>query len=158
MPQPKTPLLAADCVAIDAGGRVLLIRRRYPPFAGMYALPGGFIEIGETVEEGCRRELGEETGVRAGALKLIGVYSDPKRDPRGHTVSVAFLTRVARGKARAGDDAAAAEWVADWSRIELAFDHGRILRDARRALALQPPAQARQAPIAPAYGRKRARS
>jgi 8-oxo-dGTP diphosphatase len=129
---PKTPALTTDCVVFDAKGRALLIRRGNPPFKGKYALPGGFVDVGETVEDACRRELMEETGVKAGRLELIGVYSDPKRDPRGHTCSVAFLTRVARAKA--GDDAAAAEWVAEWSKVELAFDHANILRDAQRAL------------------------
>jgi 8-oxo-dGTP diphosphatase len=136
MAKPKTPLLAADCVAVDAAGCVLLIRRRFPPFAGKRALPGGFVEVGETVEEGCRRELMEETGLRPGTLKLVGVYSDPLRDPRGHTVSVAFATRVRRVKARPGDDAAALEWIEDWRAVELAFDHARILKDAWRLLGL----------------------
>jgi 8-oxo-dGTP diphosphatase len=136
MPKPKTPLLAADCVVFDAKGSVLLVRRKYPPFQGHYALPGGFVEIGETVEEACRRELAEETGVTAGALRLVGVYSDPKRDPRGHACSVVFLASVTRAEPqaepKAGDDAAAAEWVADWSHVELAFDHAKILADAVR--------------------------
>jgi 8-oxo-dGTP diphosphatase len=134
MPLPRTPLLSVDCVVIDARGWALLVRRGHPPFKGMQALPGGFVEIGETVEEACRRELREETGVRAGRMRLIGVYSDPRRDPRGHTCSIAFLTRVARSSATAGDDAAAAEWVEHWSRLPLAFDHGKILADARRLL------------------------
>ena len=81
-------------------GRVLLVRRGHPPFKGKYALPGGFVEIGETVEDACRRELMEETGVKAGRLQLLGVYSDPKRDPRGHTCAVVFLTRIARATRR----------------------------------------------------------
>jgi len=131
---PKTPALTTDCVAVDARGRVLLIRRGNPPFTGRYALPGGFVEVGETVEDACRRELMEETGVKAGRLELIGVYSDPGRDPRGHTCSVAFRTRVARATPKAGDDAAAAEWVSDWTKVELAFDHARILGDAGRLM------------------------
>jgi 8-oxo-dGTP diphosphatase len=134
MPLPKTPVLSTDCVAVDAKGRVLLIRRGHPPFKGKYALPGGFVEIGETVEAACRRELEEETGLKAGRLELIGVYSDPDRDPRGHTCAVAFLARVGRATAKAGDDAAAAEWVEDWRQRELAFDHAQILRDAQRKL------------------------
>jgi 8-oxo-dGTP diphosphatase len=133
MAAPKTPALATDCVAIDAKGRVLLIRRGHPPFKGRYALPGGFVDVGESVEDACRRELMEETGIKVRRLELIGVYSDPRRDPRGHTCSVAFLARVGRATPRAGDDAAAAEWVADWA-VELAFDHGKILHDARRML------------------------
>jgi 8-oxo-dGTP diphosphatase len=134
MALPKTPLLTTDCVAVDAKGRVLLIRRGHPPFKGKYALPGGFVDIGETVEEACRRELQEETGVKAGRLELVGVYSDPNRDPRGHTCSVAFLARVGRAAATAGDDAASAEWVEGWSKLDLAFDHSKILRDAQRKL------------------------
>ena len=134
MPFPKTPPLAADCVVFDARERVLLIRRGRPPFKGKYALPGGFVEIGERVEDACRRELMEETGVKAGRLELVGVYSDPGRDPRGQTCAVVFLTRVKQAKARAGDDAAAAEWVEDWTGIDLAFDHAKILRDATRKL------------------------
>lgn len=131
---PKTPALATDCVVIDAKGRVLLIRRGHPPFKGKLALPGGFVEIGETVEEACRRELMEETGIKAGRLHLVGVYSDPKRDPRGHTCAAVFLTRVGTGTATAGDDAADAQWVERVPRGELAFDHDKILADARRLL------------------------
>jgi 8-oxo-dGTP diphosphatase len=112
---------------------VLLIRRASSPYKGCYALPGGFVDIGETVEDAARRELAEETGVKVGDITLIGVYSRPDRDPRGHTVSVAFEARIERAKARAGDDAAAAEWIADWRGVELAFDHARILADASGA-------------------------
>jgi 8-oxo-dGTP diphosphatase len=129
---PSTPALTTDCVVFDEEGRVLLIRRKFPPFQGALALPGGFVEVGETVEAACRRELKEETALEIGELKLIGVYSDPARDPRGHTCSVAYLGLGVRGSARAGDDAAAAEWVADWRSAGLAFDHAQILADAER--------------------------
>jgi 8-oxo-dGTP diphosphatase len=127
-------VLTVDCAVFDAKGRVLLIRRGHPPFKGRHALPGGFVEVGEPVEDACRRELREETGLEAGILRLVGVYSDPKRDPRGHTCSVVFLARVRRAAPRAGDDAAAAEWVEDWSGLKLAFDHAKILADAARML------------------------
>ena len=128
---PKTPALTTDCVIFDPEGRVLLIRRGHPPYAGSYALPGGFVEIGETVEEACRREALEETGIKVDVLRLVGVYSDPARDPRGHTVSSAYVTILPRAVTpKAGSDAAGAEWVEDWRRVELAFDHAQILRDA----------------------------
>jgi 8-oxo-dGTP diphosphatase len=135
MSAPKTPLLATDCVVFDRRGRVLLIRRGRPPFKGRYALPGGFIEIGETAEAACRRELEEETGIKVRKLVLVGVYSDPKRDPRGHCVCVAFLARVNTATPVAGDDAAAAEWIRSWRREKLAFDHAKILADAARLRA-----------------------
>lgn len=132
MAKPKTPLIAADCIVVDEKNRLLLIRRGKPPFKGAYALPGGFMDMGETIESTCRRELREETGVRAGRLKLVGVYSDPRRDPRGHTVTVTFLTRVKSPRAKAGDDAAEVEWVRHWKKLKLAFDHKLMLRDARK--------------------------
>ena len=131
MPLPKTPALTIDCAIFDGNDRVLLIRRGNPPFEGVYALPGGFVEIGETVEEACRREVLEEVGIEVGELRLVGVYSDPARDPRGHTVSVAFLAVLPRASVpRVGSDAAGAEWVEDWRALKLAFDHAQILADA----------------------------
>jgi 8-oxo-dGTP diphosphatase len=133
MPMPKTPALTTDCVVFDAQGRVLLIRRKHPPFEGEYALPGGFVDIGETVEAACRRELREETGLDAADLRLIGVFSKPGRDPRGHTVSIAFLaTLTSDAPPVAGDDAASAEWVADWKGVAIAFDHSQILQQAEQ--------------------------
>ncbi|MEM7398474.1 MAG: NUDIX hydrolase [Pseudomonadota bacterium] len=128
---PPTPALTVDCVVFDPQGRVLLIRRGNEPFKGRYALPGGFVDVGESVEDGCRRELREETNLEVGDLLLIGVYADPDRDPRGHTVSVAYLAQLTTpADPRAGDDAAAAEWVEDWRAQHLAFDHAQVLEDA----------------------------
>jgi len=130
---PKTPALTVDCVIFDRKARVLLIRRKNDPFKGAFALPGGFVDLGETVEAGCRREVREETGLDVGDLQLVGVYSDPDRDPRGHTVSVAFLARLPAAPAPvAGDDAASAAWVGDWRVETLAFDHAQILADAEK--------------------------
>jgi 8-oxo-dGTP diphosphatase len=133
MGMPKTPALTTDCVIYDGKGRVLLIRRGNAPFKGAYALPGGFVEIGETVEAACRREVKEEVGLELGPLRLLGVYSDPTRDPRGHTVSVVYVARLSNDAAAvAGSDAAAVEWVEDWRALPLAFDHASILEDAER--------------------------
>ena len=131
MGMPETPALTTDCVIFDDQGRVLLIRRGHDPFKGAYALPGGFVDIGETVEAACRREVREEAGIEVADLTLVGVYSDPKRDPRGHTVSAAFMAFASAGAVPvAGDDAASVEWVADWRGVPLAFDHAKVLEDA----------------------------
>jgi 8-oxo-dGTP diphosphatase len=127
----KRPLLVVDCVVFDRAGRLLLIRRKNPPFQGQYALPGGFVEYGETVEQAAARELLEEANVLAATLSLIGVYSDPHRDPRGHVVSIAYLATARQYDSRAGSDASEATFIADWDDKELAFDHGRIVSDAR---------------------------
>ena len=135
------PMLTADVVVL-AGAvetpRVLLIQRGNPPFAGSWALPGGFVEQGEQVAEAAPRELAEETGLRvdAGALELLGVYDTPGRDPRGWTVSVVYIARVPGKSAVAGaDDAGDARWFAVEELPELAFDHALILADARAFVA-----------------------
>jgi 8-oxo-dGTP diphosphatase len=127
-----SPSLAVDAVWI-VRDRVLLVRRGHPPFRGEWALPGGFVEIGETVEEAVARELREETGLVGSVGPLVGVYSDPTRDPRKHTVSVVYRILGKAGRPRGGDDAASAAWVPLRPFPSLAFDHGRILRDALRA-------------------------
>jgi 8-oxo-dGTP diphosphatase len=127
----RQPSLAADCVVFDPQGRLLLIRRKNPPFQGQYALPGGFVEYGETTEQAAARELTEETGLHAVKLSLIGVYSDPDRDPRGHVISIAYIVAVSDFVPEAADDAAQAEFVADWEGQTLAFDHNKIVSDAR---------------------------
>lgn len=138
MSLPNTPSLVAECVLFDPLGRVLLIRRGNEPFRGDYALPAGFVEIGETVEDGCRREVKEETGVEIGdqGLWLIGVYSDPARDPRGHTVSVAYAVLLPQGiEPQAGSDAQSAAWIEDWRTKKLAFNNAEIIADAETAMA-----------------------
>jgi 8-oxo-dGTP diphosphatase len=131
---PVTPALTVDCVVFDADDRLLLIRRAREPFRDRYALPGGFVDVGETVEAAALRELKEETGIEGKVLRLIGVYSDPKRDPRAHDVSVAFLIAPASTNAIAGDDAAAASFVAEWRDVRYAFDHAEIVADARKLI------------------------
>jgi 8-oxo-dGTP diphosphatase len=130
MSLPQTPALTADCVVVDRDRGVLMVRRKNPPYMDFFALPGGFVELGETVEDAARRELAEETGLEAMNLALVGVYSRPDRDPRGHVCSVAFLTNDTRGGARAGDDAGAVAWIKDLDGVEIAFDHREIITDA----------------------------
>lgn len=130
MAKPKTPLLTVDCVVFDRADRLLLIERGDPPFKGRYALPGGFVDVGETVEAAALRELKEETGIDGKIARLIGVYSDPKRDPRRHTASAAFLIRPRSTRVQQGSDAVSAAFVQDWRGLKLAFDHNQILADA----------------------------
>ncbi|MBS0251748.1 MAG: NUDIX hydrolase [Proteobacteria bacterium] len=130
MSPPKTPLLTVDCVVVDPSRGVLMVRRKHEPFKGEYALPGGFVEIGETVEDAAKRELMEETGIDAKTLTLVGVYSKPDRDPRGHTCSIAFLVLAENQEAKAGDDAEAVAWIKNFDGIEIAFDHRNIITDA----------------------------
>lgn len=133
MSRPAGPALTVDCVVFDEAGRLLLIERGHASFEGQYALPGGFVDAGETVEAAALRELKEETGLEGRLISLIGVYSDPARDPRGHSVSVAFLIET-QGSPRAGDDASSVAFVADWRTQRLAFDHNQIVRDALELL------------------------
>ena len=128
MAGPETPKLMVDVVIPSERG-VVLIRRGTEPFAGQWALPGGFVEVGETVEEAAVRETAEETGLAVEVARLIGVYSEPERDPRGHNVSVAFLVRVLSGELAAATDASEVS-VLNPSSVELAFDHRRIIDDA----------------------------
>ncbi|MHA2398340.1 MAG: NUDIX domain-containing protein [Promethearchaeota archaeon] len=132
MPKPVTPLLTVDAVVLLKNEKKLvLIRRKFPPFQGELALPGGFVEVGETVESACIRETKEETNLDIKINKLIGVFSDPGRDPRGHNVTVAFLcTPLTKNEnPKALDDAAEVEIVAlsEISSLKLAFDHKDII-------------------------------
>jgi 8-oxo-dGTP diphosphatase len=127
----RLPRVTVDAWIEDAKGRVLLVRRGRPPFEGRWALPGGFCEWGETTEESCAREAREETGVRVRVGEVLGVYSDPRRDPRGHTISVLYEARPIGGTVKGGDDAADARWFTSSEVLsaDLAFDHGRIVRE-----------------------------
>jgi 8-oxo-dGTP diphosphatase len=125
----KSPLLAVDIVIRRKDETVVLIKRLNPPFKDHFAIPGGFVEYGETVGQAAVREAEEETGLKVGNLRLVGVYSDPARDPRGHVISVTFLAKELGGKLKASTDA---KEVRAFRNIpdKLAFDHSKILTDA----------------------------
>src|SRR6516164_7509904 len=125
------PAVTVDIAVVTTGRRpqVLLVRRKNEPFAGKWALPGGFIEMGETLEVSARRELREETGIEAGPMRQLAVFGDPGRDPRGRTISVVYVARVVRRNVKpvAADDAAEAGWFPLDAPPPLAFDHRAIL-------------------------------
>lgn len=131
------PRVAVDAVLVH-GGRVVLVKRGRPPFLGRFALPGGGVEFGEPLEDAVRREVLEETGLQAEVVRLLGVYGAPDRDPRGHTISVAYVLRSVGGRLRAGTDAAATRLVPADRMPPLAFDHAAIVADYRRSRGGRP--------------------
>lgn len=123
----RSPRLAVDLIIQVEGDRIVLIRRRNPPSG--WALPGGFVEYGESLEAAAVREAKEETGLDIEVIRQLHTYSDPSRDPRGHTVSTVFIAR-AEGTPQAGDDAGDVRTVrATEPPSPLAFDHEKILAD-----------------------------
>ncbi len=111
--------------------QLLLIQRNHEPFEGFWALPGGFMDMDETLEQAAGRELKEETGLKNVSLKQLKAYSALDRDPRHRTVSVAFWGILSEDQSvKAGDDARKAQWFSVWSLPETAFDHGQIISDA----------------------------
>ena len=130
MPAPKTPALTTDII-IELKDRpdvpIVLIRRKNPPHG--WALPGGFVDVGESLEHAAVREAEEETALRVTIKILLGCYSDPTRDPRGHTASAVYVAEAV-GEPQAQDDAAGvAIFSPEGLPSPLAFDHARILRD-----------------------------
>ncbi|MBA1146940.1 NUDIX hydrolase [Ectothiorhodospiraceae bacterium WFHF3C12] len=128
MPRPETPLLTVDVIIelLERPGEVVFIERRNEPLG--LALPGGFVDRGETVTAAAVREAREETGLDVTLEGMLGVYSDPGRDPRGHTASIVFVGR-ASGEPRAGDDAGGVRVMPPDKAQELVFDHARIIED-----------------------------
>jgi 8-oxo-dGTP diphosphatase len=129
----KTPKLTTDG-AIIKDGKILLIRRKNEPFKGKWALPGGFVEYGEKVEYAVIREVKEETGLITKIKEIFGIYSDPNRDPRGHTVTIVFLLNIITGKLNAQDDADSVKFFNLNKLPDLSFDHRIIIEDIKRRM------------------------
>ena len=131
------PAVTADCIVItrDAEPKVLLIQRGFDPYKGSWAFPGGFMNMDETTEQCAIRELEEETGLKVTTINQIGAYSKVDRDPRGRTITVAYLAIIdAPVEVTGQDDAAKAEWFPINSLPHLAFDHADIMADAIKLL------------------------
>lgn len=133
MSKPITPSLTVDIIIL-VKDKIVLIKRLNPPYQGTWALPGGFVDIGETVEKAAVREALEETGLDVELKEMVGVFSDPGRDPRGHTVTICF-TSLGDGTLTASSDAQDAELFDPDDLPELAFDHKKIIQSARDKIA-----------------------
>ena len=126
----RNPMPTVDII-LQQESNILLIKRKNDPFKDHLSLPGGFVNEGELVEEAAKRETWEETSLTIEPIEILGVYSDPNRDPRGHVLSVVWVAIVVNGVARANDDSIEVQWVPlnDIDSTRLAFDHKQILLD-----------------------------
>lgn len=132
--RPHNCYLTADA-ALIVGNEILLVRRKHGPFEGDWALPGGFVDPDEKVEDAAARELMEETDVTGIKMQKFSAYGDPGRDPRGRTVSFIYLARLSnKPNAKAGDDAAETGWFPIDDLPRMAFDHRQIIADIREYL------------------------
>ena len=129
----KKPGITVDIIVCFDNSEIILIKRNKNPYKGYWALPGGYLEYGkETLEDAAIRELKEETGLRVikDNLHLIGIYSDPNRDPRGHTISAVYFTSRVKGKLRSGDDAEGVKLFSLYKKLpKLAFDHKKMIEN-----------------------------
>jgi 8-oxo-dGTP diphosphatase len=126
------PAVAVDII-VEKDDKLLLIRRKNEPFKGLLAIPGGFVNEEERVEDTAVREMLEETNLNIEPISILGVYSDPKRDPRGHVITIAFIAKIIGGEAKAGDDAEDFEWISyeelKDKHVVRTFDHNKIMED-----------------------------
>ena len=128
----KTPRLTVDGVIVEKG-KILLVRRNIEPFKGYWVLPGGHVEYGERVEDAIAREMKEELGVSVRIKGLVGVYSDPKRDPRGQTITIAFLLERTSGEIQIDWEASEYKFFSlDRLPRKIGFDHRKIIRDTQQ--------------------------
>lgn len=132
----KTPSLTADIFIYNDEKEFILIKRKNEPFKNHWALPGGFVDYGETVENAAIREAKEETSIDVELKQLINVYSDPKRDSRGHTVTIAYTAQGNFEDGKAADDASDIKIFTfdEVENIDLAFDHTKIIKDALKII------------------------
>ncbi len=128
---PDRVVLTVDAVIADREGRVLVMERGTEPFRGTWVLPGGYVDPGETVEQACIREVREELGLEVKLTGLIGIYSEPGRDPRGSVVSIAYRAEVVDGTLTVTAEARAHRWLEPDEVVPMGFDHARILADLR---------------------------
>jgi 8-oxo-dGTP diphosphatase len=129
----KSPRLTVDG-AILKDKKILLIKRKNEPYKGKWALPGGFVEYGEKVEDTAVREVYEETGLKTKIRDIIGIYSDPNRDPRGHIVTIVYLLDIQGEKFKGNDDASDAKFFDLKNLPDLSFDHDIIIKDVIRRI------------------------
>lgn len=131
---PKSPILAVDVIILD-NEKVLLVKRATYPFIGYWTLPGGHVEYGETTEHALKREMKEELGISVKIKELLGVYSDPKRDPRYHTVSAVYLCEKNKGKIKLNFEASEFQFFSlDKLPSKIGFDHKKVLHDLKKKL------------------------
>jgi 8-oxo-dGTP diphosphatase len=130
----KSPKLTVDGVILK-NEKILLIKRGNHPFKGKWALPGGFVEYGEKTEDAVIREVFEETGLKTIINQLVGVYSDPKRDPRGHTITIVYNLEIRGGKIESSGDACDIKFFNISKLPKLSFDHNSIIQDVLRRIS-----------------------
>lgn len=124
----RNPRITTDGIVVK-NKKILLIERKNHPFKGKWALPGGFVEYGEKTEDAVMREVLEETGLKTKIKQLAGVYSDPNRDPRGHTITVVYILDITAGDIQAGDDASNTKFFNLNELPDLSFDHNIIIEE-----------------------------
>jgi len=134
--QHKNPIPTVDTI-IQRDSQILFVKRKRDPFKEHFVFPGGFVNEGEKVEDAALREVKEETSLSVELVDILGVYSDPSRDPRGHIMSTAFIGKISdndKNEAKAGDDAGAIQWIdlADVDNKIFGFDHKTIISDYKK--------------------------
>ena len=129
----RNPVPTIDIILSENSNsnKVLIIKREKDPFKDYFSLPGGFVNEGEKVEDAVRREAEEELLVKVEPIDILGVYSDPNRDPRGHIMSITFIAKITSGELKAGDGIAELRWIEinNLTNIKFGFDHSKILDD-----------------------------